>query len=300
MRHVGERAVARCHLRERDRGQQSLFAPAVRVDEIIGAELDEHHVRTCLCEHVAFKALHARAAEELRRAADAVGHQSVALDGGLRHADVFDPVGAQARRQQTRQLVCHGRVAEDDARVRPGRCQHVDLRERWDDLVRAGLRRVLHRYGQMQQGAARAVAELGVAASADEPDRAHGVDAAVKDRDGQRLSGGDRQRGGIGGTARPGGDADAALAAEGHGVQCGRVDAARIVRADGNGAGGDVQRQHAEDVRERQPHVRAAGRELHGRARGYIRHGDTEPVEDAGLGQARVDGAGAPCADPAV
>ena len=60
-----------------------------------------------------------------------------------------------------------------------------------------------------------------------------------------------------------------------------------------------MQRQHAEDVRERQAHVRAPGRELHGRARGYIRHGHAEPVEHAGLGQARVDGAGAPRADPA-
>ena len=44
-------------------------------------------------------------------------------------------LGAQARGQQARQLVCHGRVAEDDAHMRPGRGQHVDLRERWDDLI---------------------------------------------------------------------------------------------------------------------------------------------------------------------
>ena len=89
------------------------------------------------------------------------------------------------------------------------------------------------------------------------------------------------------------------LPAEGHGAQRGGVNAACIVCADGDGTGRHVQRQHAEDVRERQAHVRAAGRELHGRARGYIRHGHAEPVEHAGLGQARVDGAGAPRADPA-
>ena len=96
VRHVGERAVARRHLRERDRGQQPLLAPAVRVDEIVRAQLDEHHVRTSLTEHVARKALHARAAEELGRAAHAVGHQPVTLDGGLRHAHVPDAIGAQA------------------------------------------------------------------------------------------------------------------------------------------------------------------------------------------------------------
>jgi len=135
---------------------------------------------------------------------------------------------------------------------------------------------------------------------ADESDRAHSVDAAVKDRHGQRLPGGDRQRGRVGRAACPGADAHVRLPAEGHGVQRGGVDAARIVRADGDGAGRHVQRQHAEHVRERQPHVRAAGRELHGRARGHIRHGDTEPVEHAGLGQARVDGAGTPRTDPAA
>ena len=299
MGHVGKCAVARCHLRECHRGQQPLLALAVRVDEIVRAELDEHHVRSRLREHIARKALYARAAKQLCRAADAVGHQPVALDGGLRHAYVFNAIGAQARGQQARQLVCHGRVAEDDARMRPGRGQHVDLRERGDDLIRAGVRRVLHRHGHVQQSAARAVAELGMAASADESNRAHGVDAAVKDRHGQRLPGGDRQRGGIGGAARPGADAHVRLPAEGHGAQRGGVNAACIVCADGDGTGRHVQRQHAEDVRERQAHVRAPGRELHGRARGYIRHGHAEPVEHAGLGQARVDGAGAPRADPA-
>ena len=56
----------------------------MRVDEIVRAELDEHHVCARLREHIARKALYARAAEQLCRADDAVGHQPVALDGGLR------------------------------------------------------------------------------------------------------------------------------------------------------------------------------------------------------------------------
>ena len=113
--------------------------------------------------------------------------------------------------------------------------------------MRAGLRRVLHRYGQMQQRAARAVAELGVAASADESDRAHGVDAAVKT---------------VTVSVCPAVTGSAAASE----VQL--VPAAmrtwpsppkvtvrsvsgsmpRIVRADGDGAGGHVQRQHTEHV----------------------------------------------------
>ena len=54
--HVGKCAVARRHLRERHRGQQPLLALAVRVDEIVRAELDEHHVRARLREHIARKA----------------------------------------------------------------------------------------------------------------------------------------------------------------------------------------------------------------------------------------------------